>query len=261
MMIATFGRLRERFEWAYESEAEIDEPLGTMAVTVLRRLEPPQSITDTQIGLLQKRLKNWVKPLHDEAVGWCETPETVQGLRALNAQLWAWAERGGKLDWDDAYGLGEGPTDLLSGKAITRALELPAVYSPPLEDGSRRHRLQTPFAGLLVSTLEALFTGRIGICRFCQRLFQRSPEYAAGKRCPLCNRSKANASIEKACRAAITRAKRLPGIGKEEYEQVKRRCYTVLIEARQRKITASKAKDKLRAIVPERPRGRPKHTR
>jgi hypothetical protein len=257
MLIAELGRDTERFRWSGEdSDYEARGRLGSLSVHVLAKLEPPVELTDAQLRQRQARLIRWAAAFEQDAARLARDGATREGIRTLNSQLWQWAQRGGKLNWVDDYSAidrHDGPTDFF-GSEITTALR--TTYAPPGKDG-RTLRLGSPLSALLVSTLEALFTGRLGLCRYCRRLFLRPPDYAPAKRCQKCSASRTNRSVEKAWHAAIARIDRLSPAATTELDALKRRCHDVLRDARSRKLTAAGAKRRLLAIAPPRRRGRP----
>lgn len=309
MLIGTLGNRMEAFE-SVEASARTDRRprrLGALAVAVLRRVQPPHRFNgkdartrlrrwsaglDKRDEELRLRPANWTVTRHARA---CDSPAVLQGLRALNAQLWAWAQYGGRLKWDDGYPdlyiidpdePAAGPTEFLNGSTITQALA--STYAPPLADGSRRFRLEGPFAALLVSTLEALFSGNLGLCRSCSKLFLRSGGQTARKRCGNCevvtttprvrrnglaaiyrlrrefirqNPQHASQKVPAASQKLPAKKKRRPNITDPVFLKQTQECYAVMAEAGQKKITEAEACEKLLKIAPRKQRGRPPQKR
>lgn len=263
MLIAEFGKHTERFTWASrgpdaDDEAEPpltwahqpDEPLGQLARGVLKRLEHPSAFK-SEAALA--RLDEWTSRLHTDAS--LATPKAAvrAGLTALNAQLWSWARLGGRLEWADDPT--SGPTELLSSPAIARART--TAYAPPSPNGSRVFQLRDPFAALVASTLEAVFTGNLGLCRSCSTLFLREPAQAARKRCAGCKPRPASATVEKACLNAIDRIRRRKDLSARQAEALTYRCHDVRRDAANKRITAAEARAELLRIAPRGRRGRP----
>lgn len=263
MLIAEFGKHTERFTWASRESDESDEteppltwahppdePLGQLARGVLGRLEHPDLFTPQRA---LARLNEWTARLHANAIKVAPTPAIRSGLAALNAQLWAWARAKGQLQWaDDPW---NGPTGLLSSRTLTRARA--TVYAPPSSDGSRVFQLRDPFAALVTSTLEAVFTGNLGLCRSCSTLFLREPAQAARKRCAGCKPRPASATVEKACLNAIDRVRRRKDLSPREKDVLKGRCDDVRRAAANRQLTAAEAREELLRMAPRGRRGRP----
>lgn len=277
MLIVELGPTTERFrttDEAPEDDVDLVKPTGSLAVMVMARLIPPQAMTQAMIAQRQRRLSEWSRNLASHHAAECASQDTAEGIRALNAQLWEWSQRGNEANWNVVWNDAfvdkgsplnldphdhSGPTDLFGADAIMNALRFSwAYYSPPLPDGGRVYRLDTVFSALLTSTLEAFFLKRLGLCRHCGLIYRPSSKHRPLKRCPNCRKVKADTTVHSEYRAAIMRISRLSDKTEPEKKTLKHRCHVQLIKATNGDIRQAKAIEQFLRIAPERKRGRPR---